>query len=230
VCLAASALAACGNTTFKVEHVTGSAREGLRVSTFGVKRDGLMSHSGWQALGPEQPPPFGGRNCDVAFREELFTNLPDLASALDSYVREHDVTEGLLKQIAPAAQGDAILFFSMAGRPRASGSRTSQESQPITSRSGRGRRGGGGRAGAASQTSSNDDPQADALQISALLYSVRDHQAAALVEMTYTGTSMEDALREFNQRMDTEFPHGHCAGWDWSKPIDPVAIRSLPEE
>ena len=206
-----------------------------RISTFAVKRDGLLSRSGWEALGPELLPPFGAKACDVAYGEALFNAKPELAEAIDSYVRSSGVTDALLDQLAPAARGDTILLVTIVGRPHhASGG--GSPSQAIPSAGGRrgggaGRRGGGGaRGGGMTTNTSEAGDSSTPFQASALLFSISAHHTQALVEMNYTGTSMEEALRAFKDRLETEFPGAACSGWNWSAAVDAASVRRLAEE
>jgi hypothetical protein len=223
-------LGACADTSFKVQYLPHAVHTGHQISTLGVQRDGVMSRDGWHALGPEQPAPFGGARCDVAYSNDTFTAVPEVADALDSYIRSNGVTDKLLGQLAPAARGDTILFVALAGRPAISTGGSSSGPSSV------GRRGGGGRRGRQQQTGM--DPSAatgsndvgDGLHVDATLFSIRDHETFGSIEMHYTGASMSDALRAFRVRLEQEFPGASCSGWDWSKPVDAGKIRSLPDE
>jgi hypothetical protein len=233
-CCALLSLGACADTKFNVQYLPHAVRTGHQISTLGVQRDGVMSRDGWHALGPEQPAPFSGGRCDVAFSNDTFTAVPEVADALDSYIRSNGVTDKLLGQLAPAAKGDAILFVALAGRPAVATGGSSTGAGSVTRRGG----GGGGRRSRQQQQGGmTESPSAlgsndvgDGLHVDATLFSIKDQETFASIEMRYTGTSMSDALRAFRARLEQEFPGSSCSGWDWSKPVDAGKIRALPDE
>jgi hypothetical protein len=238
IALALVGLTACAEETFTVRYAPGFSSASKHVSVFGIKRNGLMSRDGWGALGPNVPAPFSAQPCDVAYGESIFTTAPALASAVEDYVRANGVTDELLDQLAPNAQGDTIMLLTIAGHARvasepAGGSPTSRASAPGSmGRGGRGGRGGGGRGSrggsAATDTQANataDDPFA----ISASFFSVHEHRSVALVQMSYSGTRIDQALGHFKERLEAEFPRATCSGWNWSVQPDEGRIRALGE-
>jgi hypothetical protein len=236
-------VSACAGTTFDVQEAPHWSRADHRISTFGVKRDGLMSRDGYAALGPNMPAPFGGQHCDVAFSEQTFGAAPELAHAIDTYVRLNGVTDALLGQLAPAAKGDAILFISVSGSTKAASDGGPNGAAPTGRGGGRGgsgmggmgRRGGGGggmgrHGGGHEESSAHAQETGDGFQVSASLYSVREKRSVSALRMHYSGSRVDEALREFNQRIEAEFPGTQCSGWDWSTRVDPDAIRKLEQE
>jgi hypothetical protein len=221
---------ACGSTQFDIQYAPGLNRSHPQIAVFGIKRDGLMSRSGWEALGPEMPVPFGARHCPVAYSDALFNNDPPLAEAIDSYVRGYGVTDALLDHLAPAAKGDTILLVTLSGRPHAPRTDSGPAATSAPGRSGRGSRGGYGRrsmgTGESTQPHESDAP----FQVAALFFTVKDHRSDGLVQLNYTGSSIEEALRAFRARLDAEFPGASCGTWDWSTKIDAKDIRKLAEE
>jgi hypothetical protein len=239
VLLAALCVSACAGTSFNVQYAPGFVPAHKRISTFAVKRDGLLSHSGWEALGSDSFAPFGAKACDVAYGEALFNAKPELAEAIDSYVRSNGVTDDLLDQLAPAAQGDTILLVTIAGRPHQdSGGGGSSQAIPSAGggrrggfgRGGGGRRGGGARGGGMRGNTSDASTSTAPFQVSALLFSIHEHHTQALIEMDYAGTSFEEALLAFKDRLETELPGAACSGWNWSVPVEAASIRKLAEE
>lgn len=183
------------------------------------------------------PVPFGAQHCEVAFSEQTFGAAPELASAIDTYVRLNGVTDALLAQLAPAAKGDAILFISMSGSAKPSSDGGPNVGAPSArggshGGSGMGRPGGGGGMGRHGGQLSPEHAQeaGDGLLLSASLYSVAEKRSVSALRMHYTGSRVDEALREFNQRIETEFPGTQCSGWDWSARVDPDAIRKLESE
>ena len=244
-----TALGCAGNAQFKVQYAPGANRNGARISVFGIKRDGLMSHSGWDALSPELSAPFGAKNCPVAYSDELFATHAPLAEALESYVRQNGVSDEVLNTIAPAAQGDTILLVTSAGRPRSSSSGSAGSDPSAAGRRGMGggrgggmgggrgggmggMGGGGGRRGAGfgAPMSSEASSSSDDYQLTALFFSVAEHKTVALIELSYSGTSAAEAIAQFRNRLESEFSGASCAGWNFSANIDPSEIRKLASE
>jgi hypothetical protein len=224
---------ACGGQSFTVKHAPGFSPNGRHISVFAVKRDGLLSRSGWEALGPNLSAPFGGNACEVAYSEPMLNALPDLAAAVDSVVRANGVSDELLAKLAPAAKGDTIMLMTIAGHPHASSDSGSQ-TQAANSMSSRnsGRRGGRGGLGGGMPVSSgkSDSAGPDPFTVSAIFFSVSEHHSVASIELNYSGTDMSEALNLFRTRLETEFPGAKCSGWDWTVALDPLAIRALNEQ
>jgi hypothetical protein len=226
-------LTACAEDPITVRYAPGLARAARHVSVFGIRRDGLMSRSGWAALGPYASAPFSEEPCDVGYSDSTFTEVPELADAIDDYVRENGVTDALLDQIAAAAKGDMIMVFTVAGHPLASvedpGGAAYQRSLPPTMGSGGGGRRGSGRSRQASQK--REEPSnGDAFEISASFFSIREHRAVAQAKMRYSGPNTDKALTQFTNRLEREFPGSTCSGWDWSVHVDETKIRKLSEQ
>jgi hypothetical protein len=220
-------LVGCAGTKFDVQSTPGWARANHRVSTFGLKRDGLMMRDGWHALGPEMPAPFGANACEVAYSAQNATAMPELIAALDEYIRANSVTDKLLAELSPAAQGDSILFVAISGSPQHSG-----DSGPPSAAAmgGRGRVGmqGGAYGGGLNQGGSVPGESTGGFEVYAVFYSVADKRSIAEIRMHYGGKRIDDALRLFNERFDKEFPGTKCRGWNWAVHVDPAAIKNLP--
>lgn len=221
-----SGLVGCAGTTFGVQSAPGWSRANHQVSVFGIKRDGLMMRDGWHALGPEMPAPFSANHCDVAYSAQTFTNKPELIAALDDYVRAHGITDALLAQLAPAAQGDSILLVEISGSPQHSG----DSGPPSAAAMGaRGRVGmqGGAFGGGTQQIGPTSSDSGGGFQVYAVFVSVADKRSVAEIRMHYGGKRIDDALQQFNQRFELEFPGSKCRGWNWAAPVDPAAIKNL---
>jgi hypothetical protein len=228
-------LSACAEaTTFQVHYEPGFVRNGKRVSTFGIKRDGVMSRSGWAVLGPYASGPFSDTRCELGYSDEVFGSTPALAEAMGEYVRANGVTDELLAKLAPAAKGDTIMLVTVTGRPHRPsgeiGGSAAQRAMPAggargggMGRGGMGRGGGGGRATSSESSSASNDP----FEISASFFSVEQHRTVARVQMNYAGSDIDLAMREFNDRLEAELRGSRCSGWDWSGSVDDKAIRKL---
>jgi hypothetical protein len=228
--LLALTLMACAGDPVIVKYAPGLQRAGRHISVFGIRRDGLMSPSGWAALGPYASAPFSEEPCDVAYSEATSAAVPALASAIEAYVRENGVTDELLDQIAPAAKGDMIMLLTVAGHPLAAvedpTGASYQRSLPPSMGSGSHR--GNARSQAKNRTNEASS-NADALELSASFFSIRDHRAVGLATMRYSGANTDQALTQFTTRLEHEFPGSTCSGWDWSVPIDDTKIGKLGE-
>jgi hypothetical protein len=240
--LASVGLVGCAPQSFTLKYAPGFSSAGHKISVFGVKRNGLMSRTGWGALEPGVAAPFNAERCDVAYSESTFASTPVLAEAVDAYVRANGATDSLLDELAPTAKGDTIMLLTITGHAHAGsehvGGSPSARAGGVGAMGGgrggmgRGGRGGGGGMGRgmgmASETprsSAGDDP----FTVSALFFSVREHQSVALVQMSYSGARIDEALGEFRQKLEAEFPRSTCSGWDWSVPVDARRIRALNE-
>lgn len=231
-CLLAALLSpvfGCTGTTFDVQASQGWPRSNHLISTFGVKRDGLMMKEGWRALGPEMSAPFGAQQCAVVYETQSLAGEPDLGPALDEYIRAHGVTDQLLTPFAAAALGDSILFIEIYGSPQYKG-----DSGPPSAASmgGRGRVGGlqgGAFGGALSQGGSTTGSDAmTGFGIYAVIYSVADKKSVAELRMHYAGKRIDNAIQLFNARFEKEFPGAHCRAWSLPGKLDVQAIKNLP--
>jgi hypothetical protein len=222
-------VAACGSSDvdFAAKYAPDLRREGTAVSVLGVYRDGRMDAESWNDLGPRFAPALGAASCSVAYDEALLTNDRALADAVNDHAMQDGPTDGLLDVFAPAAEGDAILLVTVAGHPPspAPSAKSSQTSSSPPANIGGGRR-GMGRAGYPPAHSA-PRPSKDAFEVSASLYSVREHKTVGLLAMTYTGTSTDAALGAFVERLRSELPHMQCRGWKHDVKIDAQRVRAL---
>lgn len=225
-------LAGCAAATVHTSYAPGFSRARRHISTFGIKRDGLMSRAAWAVLGPNASVPFEATSCEVAYSENVLDKLPALAKAVDDYVNANGVTDELLERLAPAALGDTIMLVTVTGHPQASGSSFGPSAVPPGASGARGGGrggggGGGGRRGGRSEEPSRTDSSAETFQVTASLYSPHEHHSVAQIELSDSDPDVDKALREFSARLETELPGGSCSGWDWSKLVDDAGIRKL---
>jgi len=204
------------------------------VSVLGVYKDGRMSVDGWETLAPHIVPALGGAECAVGY-DMLAAGNAKLAQAIDDYTQADGPTDDLLTQLAPAARGDSILVLTFAGKlPQRLGSDAG--ARPTAAPTMGGPRGGGRMGGSRSggrmrgPAPGAATDEANALDISASLYSVRDSRSVALLELEYTGTSVEEAIRKFAAKLAASFPQAVCAGWNWEAKIDADRIRQEVDE
>jgi len=225
--MAALAAAGCGDHQFSVQYAPEFSRTDVRtVSVFGVFRDGRISPEAWDQLGPRLSSPFSARVCESAYTEQLVAAEPALSSAVDDYARANGVTDDLLDQFSPMAKGDAILLVTVAGRPPqpiASTGGGPQHQQPTMA--GMGRRGGGMGGGARVEPTMGPTTDRNSFEVSALLFSTRLHHTVAVVAMTYTGKSVDEAFASFAAKLNTELHGMTCTGWKPDVHVDDQRIR-----
>jgi hypothetical protein len=206
-------------------------QKGGTVSVLGVFREGRMSPETWEDIGARFSTALGRGQCPVAYDAKFVTDKPDVADAVDEYARANGITDDLIAELAPAASGDTVLVITVAGRPLSAthpdAGPGGPTSAPIASQRGMGRRGstmGGGGAMARYAVDRN------AFEMSASLFSVREHRSIAMVSMGYSGQSGAEALQKFVAKVRESFPGLSCVGWHMETPIDDKKIRAITRE
>jgi hypothetical protein len=222
---------ACGDADaqYNVRYAPDYHRGAATVSVFGVFKDGRVNPDSWEDLGPVLSQPFGG-TCPVGDGPDLATKDLALSQAIDDYAREDGVTDALLDQLAPAAQGEMILVFTVAGQPpkrQATPSEPGPSAAPPISQPNAvgGRRGSS--MGRPMQNGFLYMPhQQLAFELSASLFSVQAHHSVAQVTLQYRGDSAEDALKKFAAKLREALPGATCRGWSDVR-VDGEKIRGL---
>jgi hypothetical protein len=227
-----SAGCASPSAEFATKYAPSVRREGLTVSVFGVYKDGRMSTDSWADLKPSFATVMGGTPCDSLLTEPLVMEDRDVGTALDDTTRAEGVSDQLLDVFAPAASGDAIMLVTVAGRPPGDSPRTSSLSgtQPASfTQAGKARRSiaGNGRT----DLSGVNDPMMprtsrEAFEVAVTLYSIRDHQTVALVAMTYTGKSVDEAMAAMIAKLRAELPGMRCVGWKPDVRVEAERVRT----
>ena len=206
------------------------------ISVFGVFKDGRMSAEAWDYFSPVVAS--GGADggeaspaCPAAFETALLARDMPLFTAVDSYARANGITEGLLEKFAQSAKGDLVMVITQSGKLPATGAdggASLPASQPPP-QSGQGRGGMVGRRGSpGSTTGMRRVEPTDALELSAMLYSVHLHRSVGLVGMTYSGHSIDEAVKQFAQKLRATVPASPCAGWNEIH-VDEAAIHDIQE-
>lgn len=202
------------------------------VSVLGVYKDGQMSSEAWGELGPRISMALGGHLCEAAYGGAALSGDQALSTAIADVVRANGPTDGLLAQLAPAAQGDLIFVLIVAGR-LPTHEKTTVPDEP-TAPIGGGRnmgagmgagRGGGARTGSSGGARAPRDESV--LQVSASLFSVAQKQAVGVVDMEYSGESVDEAITKFVERLRQSIPSTTCSGWNWTRTVNPEPIRAL---
>jgi hypothetical protein len=196
------------------------------VSVFGVFKDGQMSSEAWGALRPRLEPVLGASRSEGACSTALASIDSRLLAAVDDYARENGPTDDLLAQLAPAAQGDLILVLMEAGRLPTPEKVSVVDSPAPRGPGAAGGHGSGGFAVFGSRRHA-EHVNRDVLQLSASLFSVAQGQSVALIELQYSGTSFEEAVKAFAARLAQSLPETTCSGWNRNVKLDEERIRSL---
>jgi hypothetical protein len=206
------------------------APAGHTVSVFGLFKDGRMSADTWEELGPDLSAAFATGACEAEYRDDLLTSDAPLSSAIDDYVRANGIGDELLDALAPAATGDAIVVFTIAGKVTANTPAGGTSGMPPTmpqtmTRGTTGYRGGHGQM--AGQPIRSFGGSSEALEVSASLFSVSQHRSVALVAMRYVGDSLPDALRQLANKLRATVPGSRCGAWNANVRVDDQRIREL---
>ncbi len=218
-------------TTFAVNYAPGYVAQPVKVSVLGVYREGRLDVDGVRALGPElTQTAFHTDSCALAFDQEMRHAKPAVFGALDDATRTDGITEPLLAALAPAAEGDAIFFITMAGEVRSVPDGGGDRSVPSASNSGMGRRPNRGGVGRGSVNQYREPRDTNALDLTATLYSVKEKKVVAQLAMTYTGTSEVEAQTQFRIKLAQTFPNTTCTGWVAEKWPTEDTLRTLPPE
>jgi hypothetical protein len=224
--------ASCGDprANFTTRVASDFAPAGHTVSVFGLFKDGRMSADTWDELGTDLSAAFASGACQAEYRGELLASNVPLSSAIDDYVRANGIGDELLDAVAPAATGDTIVVFTIAGKVTANTIDGGTSAMPPTApntmmRGSTGFRGSHGPM--AGQPIRSFGGSSEALEVSASLFSVRQHRSVAVVAMSYVGDSLPDALRQLAQRLRATLPASRCGAWDASVRVDDQRIRDL---
>jgi hypothetical protein len=228
----AFATGSCGDprASFTTRVASDFAPGGHTISVFGLFKDGRMSADMWDELGTDLSAAFASGACEAEYRGELLTSNAPLSSAIDDYVRANGIGDELLDAIAPAATGDTIVVFTIAGKVTANTIDGGTSAMPPTTpntmmRGSTGFRGAHGPM--AGQPIRSFGGSSEALEVSASLFSVSQHRSVALVAMRYVGDSLTDALRELAQRLRATLPASRCGAWNAGVHVDDQRIRDL---
>ena len=248
-----AAVVGCGGpaSQLRVEAAPDFKPGARTLSVLGVFRDGRMSEETWTEIGPRFAAALGSSACGSAYGSDLLQARPELYEAIEDYTKNEGITDALLGQLAPAATGDIIVLLIMNGRiAPANAASTSTAHHPHSTKhatataqaspsGGSGSGGGGGRhrghgRHSGSQQNSGDVPRAqsdlgDVLELSAVLYSVPQHQSVAAIDMRYTGTKLDEALAALNAELQRKVPGRRAWAGIGREPVMAPRRRSSAE-
>jgi hypothetical protein len=223
-CALSLASASCADDfSVNVRYASGYHPTRAAVSVLGVFRNGRMSTESWGPLsGPLSAALGGSEACEPVFGERLQRENEELYQSIDGEVRDAGITEELLGRLGPRAKGDLILTISVHGgiadsttEHRTSATQVPNMPSPMRSAGARGARGA---RGGQNREVPPRGPYSRGLELIASLYSVREHTPVARLQVTYGGTSTEEALRRFTAEIGAMAPGSTCRGWTVAAP------------
>jgi hypothetical protein len=225
----AAATTACGDDSFHVQRAPEFPKAaGSAISVFGVYRDGRLAPEAWDSLRSHLAPLFGVSPCEPGYPDILTSSGTPTLQAVDDFTRANGVTDELLDRLAPMAKTDLMLLITLTGRP---GPKTEADTPSNPAQmTAPGMRGGGRRGTPTSGTPRKAALDAVAFEADAVLFSAKAHHSVAAVRMTYTGTSLDEALQSFMTRLGAELPQAACGGWKMDIHVDASDIRRLDTE
>lgn len=207
--LALTALACGPGARFEVRYAPGFSARPMTSSVLGVYREGRLSEADWSSFTPHLPSALRSPECVPGYGRASKARNSEAVSAVEAQVRAAGVGDEVLDMIAPAAEGEFILEFSMYGQPATSGVAPEGRARVLVAH-------GGGPEPMTSDASPRIVvPEAAAMEISASFYSTLRRQTVAALHMEYTGASLEDAFQEFAREFGNAFPLARCVGWNW---------------
>jgi hypothetical protein len=204
---------------------------GHTVSVFGIFKEGRMSAETWDELGGDLSAAFATGACQAEYRDDLLASNAPLSSAIDDYVRANGIGDELLDAVAPAATGDMIVVYTIAGKVGTGSGDGGVPYMPPTTPNimQRGTTGYRGAHGPMYGGPVFFGGNSDALEVSASLFSVAQHRSVALVAMKYYGDSLPDALGQLTGRLRATVPGSTCGAWNANVRVDDQRIRALVE-
>jgi hypothetical protein len=184
---------------------------GHAVSIVGVYRDGRLSASYWDEIGPLIARAFGSDGCEAAWGDRLRREAPELYARIDAGARVTGVTDAMLESLAPRADGGLLLILRSSGHPPFKSDisiRIPGLSDEAGAQEGRGDHGGRG-----SGPKPDEAKDRSVFELSASLYSVRARSTVGRIEMRYTGSTLDGAMLAFQRDFRAMLPNASCVGW-----------------
>ena len=187
------------------------------VAFFGVYRDGRLDADYWDTLSPRVSPALGGKSCPIAFEPALADRDPALYADIDKETKENGVTSGVLERFSNRAPTPMIAVMQVTGRPPVpkpaakyddTGTAASGNGAPIGGRGGSARHQG---HAPASNDNLTEDVQRFELVLS--LFDANKKDFVARIAMHYAGTSADEALTQFTDKIKEILPGMTCVSW-----------------
>ena len=213
-------LGCCASAQFEVKRDPDFPEGPSTVSVLGVYQAGRMNAETWNDLRTPVATVLG--RCDAAYGDDLHNANPSLFTTVEESTRANGVTEELLAQLAPSAEGDLILVLSVRGRVTTARV-TAADAPPSAAAATPSKRGGGPQG---QHTRSRGRPaEINEFGMAATIYSVRLGHSVARMNMAYTGTDLNEAISGFVEKLGTILPGATCKGWKWQTA---TGVEGLP--
>jgi hypothetical protein len=180
-----------------------------------------MSSEAWTELAPRIARSLGGATCEAAYGGPVILRADALASAIDDYASANGPTDELLGALAPMALGDSILILTVAGQLPVP-TKISVKDPPHQV-------GAGAAYGARGKRPAAVPVDTNVLELTVSLYSVAQRHSVAMLDMQYSGDSVDDALARFDAEVAKAIPASSCVGWRADGKPDVDQIRKLGE-
>jgi hypothetical protein len=215
--VAATGAGCMSKAEMTVKYASGFDPARHKVSIFGVFKDGRMNSEAWGGISPGVTKALGGRFCEVGYGAAAFPPDRDVTTAINDYATSNGPTDDLLAQLAPAAAGDLVVVLTIAGRLPVP-VKVSVQDPPQ-------QHGAGAGYGTRGHHSKNMD--LNELQVAAQVFSVAEGRTVAVVNLDYTGESIDEAMTKFATQLGESLPASECAGWRLDAKLDVDKIRNL---
>lgn len=208
---------ACGGVDVTAQRAPNYVPREVTVSVLGVFKNGRMDAAAWNDWAATIDAAVGDRACAPAFDEGMEKAAPTLFSDIDETTRQDGITDEMLDRVAPSALGDAILVMEVFGTPPQMKKSESAEPppQPAPPPQSLGRRKGRGMRGGAPASAPPREPKRDEFDVSIGVYSIRERQVLASVQMHTDAGASADALRKLSEKLRETLHGARCAGWTW---------------
>lgn len=232
---------ACSNVSYRVD-VSPAATAASSASVFGAFYNGRMDVDFFTYVAPDLAKALASERCDALWGESFKADKPALYAEIAHAVRESGPSASVIGPALAMASGELVLVVNASGRmPRTRPEKPTLDDTPDKNGAANsGRRGGGmgggnlgsglggggsgigdgigrgSRGGGGALVNTDRDPVAEverALDLSAELFTVKDHASVAFVKMHYTGEDLRDAVAQFTKKLHESLPALRCVGW-----------------
>jgi hypothetical protein len=211
-------ISACG-VDVTVHRAPNYSPRDVTLSVLGVFKNGRMDAAAWNDWAATIAAATGAAGCTPAFDDRMEKAAPALFSELDESTRQDGITDEILERAAPSALGDAILVIESFGRAaqtkKPDDAETAPQQAPAPPPPSMGRR-GRGRSVANTSAAPREAPR-DELDVSIGVYSIRDRQGLASVQMHTDAGASADAIQTLSEKLRETLHGARCAGWTWQK-------------
>jgi len=201
--LALVALCACasGDAGVRFNVASGYTVTPTSASVFGVFHDGRLDEHAWDSY--SRALSSFGRTCDARYTHDWIAAHEDDAKSIADDARQNGFSDDLFAKVASGAKGDAVLLLVVAGKPPVVLSREVRQ-RPVNPAQ---------MTKPASTTYVHTVTDGNAFEITATIWSRKEHRSIAELDMTYGGQDMDEALGRFADAFGKSFPGWTCAGW-----------------